>query len=70
MISCITPSNLFLDETLLTLNYASRAMNIKNQPVMSFSRRAGGRPGDLEKENDELRRENFELREQLNRAVR
>ena len=70
MISCITPSSMFIDETLLTLNYASRAMNIKNQPVLSFSRRTGGRPGDLEREIDELRKENFDLREQLNRAVR
>jgi kinesin family protein 18/19 len=31
MIACISPSSLFYDETLNTLNYASRARSIKNK---------------------------------------
>lgn len=59
-----------MEETLLTLNYASRAMNIKSQPVVSYGRGMGLRPVDLVQENEELRRENFELREQLLKALR
>jgi hypothetical protein len=34
MIACVSPSNVYADETISTLNYASRAMNIKNKPVL------------------------------------
>jgi len=36
MIACVNPSNLYADETLSTLNYACRAMNIKNKPVIQM----------------------------------
>jgi len=34
MIACISPSETYLDETSSTLNYATRAMNIKNKPII------------------------------------
>jgi kinesin family member 12 len=36
MIACISPSNTYAEETLSTMNYASRAMNIKNKPVLQM----------------------------------
>ena len=32
MIACVSPSSVYAEETLSTLNYACRAMNIKNKP--------------------------------------
>jgi hypothetical protein len=34
MIACISPSLVYADETLSTLNYAARTMNIKNKPIV------------------------------------
>ena len=34
MIAGVSPSNTYAEETLSTLNYACRAMNIKNKPVV------------------------------------
>ena len=34
MIACMTPSDNYLEETVSTLNYAARVMNIKNKPVV------------------------------------
>lgn len=34
MIACVSPSAAYAEETLSTLNYACRAMNIKNKPVI------------------------------------
>ena len=34
MIACISPSSVYADETLCTLNYACRVMKIKNKPVV------------------------------------
>jgi len=36
MIACISPSDAYSDETLSTLNYATRTMNIKNKPVIKM----------------------------------
>jgi hypothetical protein len=36
MIACVNPSTLYAEETLSTLNYACRAMNIKNKPVIQM----------------------------------
>jgi len=36
MIACVSPSHTYADETLSTLNYACRAMNIKNKPVVQM----------------------------------
>ena len=34
MIACVSPSHMYADETMSTLNYATRTMNIKNKPVI------------------------------------
>ena len=34
MIACVSPSSIYADETMSTLNYASRTMNIKNKPLL------------------------------------
>lgn len=34
MIACVSPSSMYADESISTLNYAARTMNIKNKPVM------------------------------------
>lgn len=34
MIACVSPSSTYADETMSTLNYASRTMNIKNKPLI------------------------------------
>ena len=36
MIACVSPSGLYVDETLRTLNYAARTMNIKNTPIVQM----------------------------------
>ena len=36
MIACVSPSSEYAEETLSTLNYACRAMNIKNKPVIQL----------------------------------
>jgi kinesin family protein 12 len=36
MVACASPSSLYSDETLSTLNYATRTMNIKNKPVVQM----------------------------------
>lgn len=33
MISCISPSSYYLEETLLTLSYAEWVCSIENQPI-------------------------------------
>ena len=34
MIACMTPSDAYIEETVSTLNYAARVMNIKNKPIV------------------------------------
>lgn len=34
MIACISPSATYFEETLSTMNYAARTMNIKNKPII------------------------------------
>jgi kinesin family protein 12 len=36
MIACVSPSNVYSDETVSTLNYATRTMNIKNKPIIQM----------------------------------
>ncbi len=36
MIACVSPSSEYAEETMSTLNYACRAMNIKNKPVVQL----------------------------------
>ena len=39
MIACASPSALYFDETLSTLNYAARTMNIRNKPVIQMDQK-------------------------------
>jgi len=36
MIACVSPSHMYGEETISTLNYATRTMNIKNKPVVQM----------------------------------
>ena len=36
MIACVSPSEMFMEETISTLNYATRTMNIKNKPFIQI----------------------------------
>lgn len=36
MIACVSPSDVYLEETTSTLNYATRTMNIKNKPIIQM----------------------------------
>ena len=36
MIACISPSMAYFDETLSTIQYAMRTMNIKNKPIIQM----------------------------------
>ena len=68
MISCISPSFVYFEETLLTLNYSNRVRNIKNKPIINSE---GGtqKISDLIRENQLLKIENNFLKEQWQRAV-
>ena len=39
MIACASPSSIYYDETLSTLNYAARTMNIRNKPVVQMDQK-------------------------------
>lgn len=39
MIACVSPSIVYFDETLSTLNYATRTMNIKNKPAIQMNQK-------------------------------
>lgn len=54
MIACISPSHLYLEETVSTLNYATRTMNIKNKPILMMDK--------LEKDIYNLRQEAHRLK--------
>ena len=51
MIACVSPSSVYSDETMSTLNYASPTMNIKNKPLVQMDAREKARE-DLEEENE------------------
>jgi len=68
MIACINPSAVYLEETLSTLNYATRTMNIKNKPVLQIDSKSQI-VIDLTRENELLRLENQYLRDQLERVM-
>ena len=67
MISCVSPSSTYYDETLNTLNYATRTMNVKNKPVVHMDDKSQS-IFNLTRENELLRMENKYLREQLQRV--
>lgn len=60
MIACVSPSAVYAEETLSTLNYACRAMNIKNRPVLQMDAKESIILS-LKKEIDLLRSENSYL---------
>ena len=64
MIACVSPSSEYSDETMSTLNYASRTMNIKNKPLVQMDAREKARE-DLEEENEMYIEENEFLKEQF-----
>ena len=68
MIACIGPSSVYFDETLSTMNYAARTMNIKNKPVVQMDQK-DQIINNLQREIDLLRMENRYLREQLQRYI-
>jgi len=68
MIACINPSAVYIEETLSTLNYATRTMNIKNKPILQADPKSQI-VLELTRENELLRMENQFLREQLQRAA-
>jgi hypothetical protein len=39
MIACASPSALYFDETLSTLNYAARTMNIRNKSIVHMDQK-------------------------------
>lgn len=64
MVACASPSSAYTDETISTLNYATRTMNIKNKPVIQMEEKDQIIYG-LARERDLLRLENQYLREQI-----
>lgn len=69
MIACASPSTAYFEETLSTLNYAARTMNIKNKPVIQIDQK-DQTIVTLQKEIDLLRKQNVYLREQYERYRR
>lgn len=63
MIACISPSSEYLEETLSTLHYATRARNIKNKPTVQVNA-ADMLVMNLQRQNAQLRaeKEALELR--------
>jgi len=66
MIACVSPSETYIEETLSTLNYATRTMNIKNKPMVQMD------PKEqiifnLKKEIQLIKMENEYLKEQVMR---
>ena len=64
MIACVSPSSEYSDETMSTLNYASRTMNIKNKPLVQMDAREKARE-DLQEENEMFMEENEFLKAQF-----
>ena len=67
MIACITPADAYADESLSTLNYAARTMNIKNKPVVQMDTKEQV-VYNLRREIHLLKLENEYLKEQLSRV--
>jgi hypothetical protein len=75
MISCVSPSSEHIEETLLTLNYAKKTMNIINEPKITFNH-----DGEIvlqeteeykiiKKQNDILIKENRQLRKDIQKKI-
>ena len=67
MIACVNPSSVYLDETISTLNYATRTMSIRNKPVLQVDSKSQI-VMELTRENELLKLENQYLRDQLQRV--
>lgn len=59
MIACITPSGHCLEESALTLQYASSAMRIKNRPIIQIDAK--------DQETASLAQQNKKLQEEVNK---
>jgi kinesin family protein 12 len=66
MIACVSPSEVYADETISTLNYATRTMNIKNKPILQMDAKEQI-IFNLKREIQLLRMENTYLKEQVTR---
>ncbi len=66
MIACASPSALYFDETLSTLNYAARTMNIRNKPMVQMDQKDQVIQ-QIQAQIDELKKENIYLRQQYQR---
>lgn len=68
MIACVSPASTYIEETASTLNYATRAMNIQNKPILQVDN-SEYLLLNLRREAQLLRLENEYLKEQLARAT-
>ena len=68
MIACVSPALSYIEETASTLNYATRAMNIRNKPLLQVDSQEH-LILNLRREAHLLRLENEYLKEQLARAA-
>ena len=64
MIACVSPSDVYADETMSTLNYASRTMNIKNKPLIQMDSKVRSNL-NLQVENNYYKLENEFFKEQF-----
>ena len=64
MIACVSPSSVYSDETMSTLNYASRTMNIKNKPLVQMDSKERVQEG-LKEENEIYLEENEFLKNEF-----
>ena len=64
MIACVSPSSVYSDETMSTLNYASRTMNIKNKPLVQMDSKEKAAEG-LKEENELYLEENEFLKNEF-----
>eukprot|EP00340_Litonotus_pictus_P013005 CAMPEP_0170539290 /NCGR_PEP_ID=MMETSP0209-20121228/103834_1 /TAXON_ID=665100 ORGANISM="Litonotus pictus, Strain P1" /NCGR_SAMPLE_ID=MMETSP0209 /ASSEMBLY_ACC=CAM_ASM_000301 /LENGTH=238 /DNA_ID=CAMNT_0010841175 /DNA_START=470 /DNA_END=1183 /DNA_ORIENTATION=- len=64
MIACVSPSMEWSEETLSTLNYASKTKNISNKPVVQVQD-SEKEYFEVKKENDLLKKENEILKTEL-----
>ena len=68
MIACVSPSEVYADETMSTLNYASRTMNIKNKPLVQMDGKERSAL-NLKAENNYYKMENEFFKEQFIKLV-
>ena len=68
MIACVSPAGAYIEETASTLNYATRAMNIRNKPLLQVDSQEH-LILNLRREAHLLRMENEYLKDQLSRAA-